>query len=55
MKHDRKLIELSKSSLTLDDMAERLRRKPDKILKSPTRLGLALKHRSSSRPKAKGK
>jgi hypothetical protein len=55
MKHDRELIELSKSSLTLEAIAERLRRQPDRILKSATRLGITLNRRQASGLKAKGK
>jgi hypothetical protein len=57
MKDDRRLIELSKSSLTLEAIAARLKRKPDKILKTAVRLGLSLKSvRSSDRGlKAKSK
>jgi hypothetical protein len=55
MKRDRELIGLSKSSLTLEAIAERLRREPDKILKSATRLGLTLNRRALSGLKARGK
>jgi hypothetical protein len=55
MKHDRELVELSKSSLTLEAIAERLNRESYKLLKSATRLGLTLKRRASSGLKAKGK
>jgi hypothetical protein len=55
MKQDRELVELSKSSLILEAIAERLNRKPYKLLKSATRLGLTLKRRASSELKAKGK
>jgi len=57
MKDDRRLIELSKSSLSLEGIAARLNRAPEKILKTATRLGLSLKPmRSSDRGlKAKGK
>ena len=54
MKHDRELIGLSQS-LTLEAIAERLGRKPDKILKSATRLGLTLNRREASGLRAKGK
>jgi hypothetical protein len=57
MKDDRHLIELSKSSLTLEVIAGRLNRSPDKILRSAIRLGLSLKREGSPDRglKAKGK
>jgi hypothetical protein len=43
MKLNRRLIELSKQSLTFEAIAARLNRKPDTILKIAKRLGLSLK------------
>jgi hypothetical protein len=55
MKQGRELIKLSKLSLTLEAVAERLGRKPATILKTASRLGLTLKRRDSTRLKPKGK
>ena len=54
MKHDRELMELSKSRLTLDAIAERCGVEPSWILKRAARLGLAFKRRPATRVKAKG-
>jgi hypothetical protein len=53
MKDDRRLIELSKLSLTVEAIAARLNRKPDKILKTSTRLGLSLKPKQGLKVKRK--
>jgi hypothetical protein len=53
LKEDRRLLELSKQSLTIEAIADRLKRTPDSILKMAIRLGLSLK--SDRRLKAKGK
>jgi hypothetical protein len=54
MKRDRELIELSKSSQSLESVAKHFGRHPDKILKSAVRLGLTLR-RAAPGLKAKGK
>jgi hypothetical protein len=54
MKHDRELIELSKSSQNLEAVAKHFGRHPDKILKSATRLGLT-QRREPLRLKAEGR
>jgi hypothetical protein len=55
MKRERELIELSKSSQTLEAVAERFGCKPASILSAATRLGITFKRRDSNGLKVKGK
>ena len=48
MKNDRELIELSKSALPLEEIAKRVGRSPEKVLKTAARLGLSLNRRRST-------
>jgi hypothetical protein len=43
LKEDRRLIELSKQSLAVEAIADRMKRTPDRILKMAVRLGLSLR------------
>lgn len=45
-KEDRKLMELAKSSISLEDAAKQLGRSPDAIKRMALRLGLSLKSKS---------
>lgn len=46
-KEDRRLMELAKSSISLEDAAKQLGRTPDAIKRMALRLGLSLKSKSN--------
>lgn len=48
-KEDRKLMELAKSSASLEDAAKQLGRSPDAIKRMALRLGLSLKPKSKKK------
>jgi hypothetical protein len=48
-KEDRRLMELAKSSATLEEAAKQLGRSPDAIKRMALRLGLALKTKASKK------
>lgn len=48
-KEDRRLMELAKSSITLEEAAKQLGRTPDAIKRMALRLGLSLKSRNGKK------
>ncbi|WP_439394148.1 hypothetical protein ACRQ5Q_33210 [Bradyrhizobium sp. PMVTL-01] len=48
-KEDRRLMELAKSSVTLEEAAKQLGRSPDAIKRMALRLGLSLKSKSAKK------
>lgn len=48
-KEDRRLMELAKSSISLEEAAKQLGRSPDAVKRMALRLGLALKSKTSKK------